>query len=93
MLISERLGEPGSKLVMEAAFGPAVRGIEFPNANRGLFTHALETKMRAGWRRAVPEDSLRLMLQLNSLDIRLYWFADKLLTAKIRALTGAGAAR
>jgi hypothetical protein len=39
VLVSERLGEPGVMLVMEAVFGAAAKGMEFPNANRGLFTH------------------------------------------------------
>jgi hypothetical protein len=52
----------------------------------------LETKMRAGWRKAVPEESLKLMLHLNALDIRLYWFADKLLDARISKLQGTDAA-
>jgi hypothetical protein len=44
--------------------------------------------MRSGWRKAVPEESLKLMLHLNALDIRLYWFADKLLDARIKKLQG-----
>jgi hypothetical protein len=39
VLVSERLGEPGVMLVMEHVFGAAAKGMEFPNANRGLFTH------------------------------------------------------
>jgi len=56
------------------------------------FAADLETKMRAGWRKAVPEESLKLMLHLNALDIRLYWFADKLLDARISKLQGTAAA-
>jgi hypothetical protein len=86
VLISERLGEPGTKRLMEAAFGPAVLNIDFPNANRGLFSHDMETKMRAGWRKSVPAESLKLILQLNALDVQLYWYADKLLDARINSL-------
>jgi hypothetical protein len=86
VLISERLGEPGTKKLMERVFGPAAAGLDFPNANRGLFTHDMETQMRAGWRKSVPAESLKLMLQLNALDIRLYWYADKLLDARVDAL-------
>ena len=32
------------------------------------------------------------MLQLNSLDIRLYWFADKLFDARVAALQGSALA-
>lgn len=39
VLVSERLGEPGVMAVMEAVFGAAARGLAFPSANRGLFTH------------------------------------------------------
>ena len=90
VLVSERLGEPGTMRLMRKEFGDAVQGMDFPNANRGLFTHDLETKMRAGWRKAVPEASLKLMLQLNALDIRLYWFADTLLDARVAALDDGG---
>jgi hypothetical protein len=86
VLISERLGEPGTMRLMEKAFGSMASNMDFPNANRGLFTHDVETQMRAGWRKAVPQESLKLMLQLNSLDIRLYWFADKLFDARAKAL-------
>jgi len=86
VLISERLGEPGTKRLMEHAFGPMASDMDFPNANRGLFTHDVETQMRAGWRKAVPAESLKEMLRLNSLDIRLYWHADKLYDARIKAL-------
>lgn len=48
----------------------------------------LETKRRAGWRNAVPAESLKLMLRLNALDVQLYWFADKLLDARIHKLQG-----
>ena len=47
--------------------------------------------MRAGWRKSVPEEALRLMLQLNSLDIRRYWFADKLFDAHVASLQPAAA--
>jgi hypothetical protein len=87
VLISERLGDPGSIKLMEKYFGSSAAGRVFPNANRGLFTHSETTKkQRAAWQAAMPADSLKLMLQLNSLDISLYWFADKLLDAKIEAM-------
>ena len=83
VLISERLGDPGIKPFMRATFGAAAGAMEFPAANRGLFTHAVDSKMRAGWRRSVPQSSLKLMLKLNALDIKLYWFADKLLDSRL----------
>jgi len=50
VLISERLGEDGSSLIMESVFGPAVAGQRFGAANRGLFTHDLETKVESDFR-------------------------------------------
>ena len=71
VLISERLGDPTIKPFMEATFGAAARDMEFPAANRGLFTHEVDSKMRAGWRRNVPKAALLEMLNLNVLDIKL----------------------
>jgi hypothetical protein len=63
VLVSERLGEPGVMLVMEAVFGAAAKGMEFPNANRGLFTHggrgvgvraARRAKRKGRWKNEPP---------------------------------------
>ena len=89
VLISERLGDSLIKPLMRSVFGPAAGTLDFPAANRGLFTHELDSKMRAGWRRSVPKNSLKLMLQLNSLDVKLYWFADKLLTKRLQEFSEA----
>eukprot|EP00614_Pseudopedinella_elastica_P008326 CAMPEP_0172589122 /NCGR_PEP_ID=MMETSP1068-20121228/7931_1 /TAXON_ID=35684 /ORGANISM="Pseudopedinella elastica, Strain CCMP716" /LENGTH=111 /DNA_ID=CAMNT_0013384651 /DNA_START=384 /DNA_END=719 /DNA_ORIENTATION=- len=103
VLISERLSEPGTQELMQKHFGPAVKGAHFPQSNRGQFTHDratdpaekvdparkhVDAKMRAVWQRSLPMESLRLMLQLNSLDIKLYWFADRLLNSRIDELKG-----